>query len=127
VKRLRTEATRLRALVDRRQFVECMIALADFHRVLAELAGNRTLLFTTRLLQTLVASHQVNFFTEHKLSADEQQRRLTLGISSFHKLIDLIEAGNADGAEAHWRLHIANANASWVPPEDEGKMLDALD
>jgi len=127
VERLRAEAERLRALVEVKQFVACMIALADFHRLLAELAGNRTLLLITSMLQELAKTHQDDFFEDHKLPEDEQQRRLISGINSFHKLINLIEAGDAEGAETHWRLHIANANTYWVPPADANKRLKVPD
>ena len=126
IQRMRAEADRMSALTNEHRYVECMIALAEFHRLLVELAGNRTLLFVTRMLQDVVAKHQVDYFQQHALQAEEQRLRLLWGMRSFYKLIDLIEAGDGEKAEAHWRLHLTNANASWVPPSDVNKVIDAL-
>jgi DNA-binding FadR family transcriptional regulator len=126
IARLRVEADRMSALTTEGRYIECMIALAEFHRLLVELGGNRTLLFVTRMLQDVVAKHQVEYFRERQLAPDEQRGRLLWGMRSFYKLIDLIAAGDADRAESHWRLHVINANASWVPPEDTNKIIDAL-
>jgi len=126
ISRLRGEADRLSALTNEGRYVECMIALAEFHRLLADLGGNRTLLFITRMLQNVVAKHQLDYFRARALAREEQRVRMLWAIKSFHKLIDLIEAGHAEQAEAHWRLHLTNANNSLVPPEDSTKVIDAL-
>jgi DNA-binding FadR family transcriptional regulator len=125
--RLRVEVARLRAMVDAGAYVDFMIGLAEFHRLLAELSGVQTLLFITEMLQEILARHQVSFFKRHRLPDAMQRQGSLFGLRSFERLIELIDAGNADGAEAHWRLHVTNANASWVPPGDEGRVLDVFE
>lgn len=125
--RLRAEAERLRKMVDEMRYVDFMIGLAQFHRTLVELGDNRTLLFLTEVLQDMVERYQVEHLERRPMSDEEQRRRARWGIRSFDKLIALIDAGNADGAEAHWRLHVVNANSSWVGPDEAGNLIDVLD
>ena len=42
-------------------------------------------------------------------------------------LVALIEAGYGDKAEAHWRLHVINANKSWLEPDQADSLIDVLD
>ena len=124
--RLRKEADRLTEMVEEERYVAFMIALAGFHRLLVEVSGNQTLLFLTRVLQDVLARHQVEFFKLRLITDQEQRRRSLWGIRSFRRLIELIDAGDAAGAEAHWRLHIVNANASWVPEDYRDRVIDVL-
>jgi DNA-binding FadR family transcriptional regulator len=125
--KLRAEVQRLRLMVEEARYVDFMIALVDFHRLLVELSGAQTLLFLTRMLQEILARYQVRYFEMHRLPDEEQRRRALWGLRSFDKLIELIDAGRGDTAEAHWRLHIVNANASWVPKGQETKVVDVFD
>lgn len=124
--RLRAEAARLTAYVEARQYVDFMIGLAEFHRLLVELGGNHTLLFLTTILQDVVAHYQVSSLTRRGMVEDVQRRRSLWGIRSFQKLIELIDAGKGDEAEAHWRLHVANANKSWLDTGDGERLVDLL-
>lgn len=124
--RLRAETERLTQMVEEKRYVDFMVALAGFHRLLVEVSGNRTLLFLTQMLQEVVTRHQVEFFKTHRMPDDEQRRRALRGIRSFHKLITLIDAGDAAGAEAHWRLHVVNSNESWVPEDFREHVIDVL-
>lgn len=124
--RLRDEVQILTDLVEGQRYTDFMIGLARFHRVLVELSGNRTLLFVTRMLQDVLERYQVHFIQVHRLSVDEQRRVGLAGIRSFNKLIDLIEAGDQDRAEAHWRLHLTNANTAWVPKGEDDVVIDVL-
>jgi len=127
ITRLRDEAERLTLLVNEARYVDFMIGLAEFHRLLVEVGGNRTLLLITTILQDVVARYQVEFFQRRGLPHELQRKRSLWGISSFRKLIELIEDGLADAAEAHWRLHLVNANASWVEPADADMLIEVLD
>ncbi len=125
--RLRAKTEELRIMVDEERYIDFMIALAAFHSLLVEVSGIRTLLFVTRLLQEVVARHQVRFFEVNPLPQEEQRRRCLWGIRSFEKLIDLVEKGQGERAESHWRLHIVNANASWVPKARETDLINVFD
>jgi DNA-binding FadR family transcriptional regulator len=126
VARLREEEERLKFIVHEARYIDFMIALAEFHRLLVELGGNRTLLLITSILQDVVTRYQVEYFTRRALPDETQRKRSLWGLRSFDKLIRLIETGDADGAEAHWRLHLINSNASWVEPADADRLIDAL-
>jgi DNA-binding FadR family transcriptional regulator len=123
---LQAETTKLTALVDEARYVDFMIGLVEFHRVLVEQAGNRTLLLITTMLQDVTARHQVELFRRRPLDEAVQRKRSLAGVRSFNILIDLIRAGDADGAAAHWQLHLANANRAWIPPGDEDRAIDVL-
>lgn len=124
--RLREETERLRKLVDEARYVDFMIGLAEYHRVLVELGGNRTLVFLTEILQGMVERYQVEHLERRPMDDAEQRRRSKWGIRSFDKLIALIEAGDGAGAEAHWRLHVINSNKSWLDPNQAGTPIDVL-
>lgn len=125
--RLRAEVARLTGMVEDARYIDFMIALAGFHRLLVEVSGNRTLLFLTQMLQDVVVRHQVEFFKMRNMADDEQRRRSLWGIRSFNKLIELIDRGDVDGAESHWRLHVVNSNNSWLPEDLKGRVIDVLD
>ncbi len=127
VDRLQAEVRRLTTMVEDARYADFMVGIADFHRLLIALGGNRTLLFLYALLQGVVERHQVEVLSRSAADATAHRDQSMRGIRSFHKLIELIETGNAAGAELHWRLHIANANKIWVVPNDVNRVIDALD
>jgi DNA-binding FadR family transcriptional regulator len=124
---LRTEVERLREMVHDGRYLEFMVAVADFHRLLVEVSGLNTLLLLTRILQETVARYQVKFFEIHEMSDELQQKHAFSGLRSFDKVISLIDAGKAVEAEAHWHLHLVNANLYWVPTGLKAKVVDVLD
>jgi DNA-binding FadR family transcriptional regulator len=125
--RLRAQIDLLRIMVDEQRYIDFMIALAEFHTVLVEVSGIQTLLFVTRQLQGVLERHQVRFFEVNRLPQDEQRKRSLWGIRSFEKLVELIESGQGERAESHWRLHIINANAAWVPDGQGTAVIDVFD
>ncbi len=112
IARLRKAADELGALDESGRAGDYMVASARFHSVLMEVGGNRTLHFLTRMLEDVIAQYQ----TRHLASAGEDTERRkgrAMGVKSINKLIDLIAAGDADAAEAHWRLHLTNTARIW--------------
>ena len=126
VEQLNIETERLESLVDDERYVDFMIGIAQFHHHVVELSGNQTLSFVTRMLHGVVTRHQVDFLEYSQMSSETQRKRARLGIRSFRKLIDLIGSGAAAEAEAHWRLHLTNSNASWVPRGEATKIIEAV-
>jgi GntR family transcriptional repressor for pyruvate dehydrogenase complex len=95
-----------------------------FHDLLMERAGNKTL-----ALQSLVLREVVD---THLLLASRQPGMVALPASgfvrvvrSYRKLIRLVEARDAAGAEAHWRNHMDVAARSLLP--DQLKSATVLD
>lgn len=123
---LEAEANRLTVLVEEERYIDFMVGLVDFHLLLVEQAGNQTLLLITNMLHDVVAAHQVDFLKRRALDKETQKKRALWGVRSFAKLIALIRDGDAEGATEHWKLHLVNANASWVPREDRDRRLDVL-
>ncbi len=109
---LREEADRLSELNELGRDKDFIVGLAEFHRVLVEHGGNDTLHFMIQMLQDVMEQYQLRFIAR----SDQRDRQSSsrVGIKSFYKLIDLIEVGDPDAAERHWRLHLTNANKQWA-------------
>ncbi len=80
-------------------------ANARFHRELVGMAGNQTLVIVYEMLNEVVerAVTAVSRTSGPEGSLATRRR----GVRSQRKLADMIEAGDADGAEAHWSTHMA--------------------
>ncbi len=78
-------------------------ANARFHAELVALAGNQTLTIVAEML-TEVVERAVTEVSQAAGSSNTATRRR--GVRSQERLAELIEAGDADEAEAHWRTHM---------------------
>ena len=107
IARLRAEADKLDALDRAGGGHAFIIGLAQFHRVLVEVGGNETLHILIQMLQELMEQVQVRLIERHSQVQESDGRK---AIQSMRRLISLIEAGKADEAAQHWRLHLINAN-----------------
>ena len=114
VERLRQEAKRLEVLNNAEKHEEVTIGLTEFHRVLVEVGGNQTLHLLVELINDIMRAHQIQHLSLRPISSEEQRKRSQVGIKSFFRLIEYIENGDVDGAEAHWRLHLKKTNEIWV-------------
>jgi DNA-binding FadR family transcriptional regulator len=76
---------------------------ARFHEVLVALAGNRTMTVLVEMLNEVVTRAVDAVSRSDQADSVAVRRR---GVRSQAKLADLIEAGDADAAEAHWRTHM---------------------
>ncbi|MEZ5169960.1 MAG: GntR family transcriptional regulator [Acidimicrobiia bacterium] len=80
-------------------------ASAVFHERLLENAGNETLAVFAGMLTDIIELHQATVVRESSdRPASVKQREAA--VRSHSKLLDLIDAGRADEAEAHWRAHM---------------------
>ena len=78
-----------------------------FHELILEGCGNKTLAVQGAVLQDIVATH-----LRTKLAwrdDNDTGERFKRAIRSYAKLISLVEAGDAGGAEKHWRSHMEGA------------------
>ena len=114
VGRLRQEAQRLEALNEKERHEDVTIGLTEFHRVLVEVGGNRTLNLLVELLNDIMRTHQIQHLSLRPFTSAQQKKRSKLGIKSFYRLIEYIEQGDVEGAENHWRLHLKTTNKIWV-------------
>lgn len=78
-----------------------------FHQLILERCGNRTLAIQGAVLQDIVATHlRTRIQGYGRNDTPERFRRV---ISSFKKLIRLVESGNGAAAEKHWHSHMEAA------------------
>lgn len=112
IARLRAASAELAGHYESDRERDYMIASARFHSVLMQVGGNATLHFLTRVLEDVIAQYQKRYVPTASQDA-ERKRGRAKGVKSINKLIDLIAAGDADGAQAHWQLHLENTNTVW--------------
>jgi len=100
-------------------------AIAEFHKLLMEQCGNETVATLALALK--------NVFEKSLLTAQHNRKpepeadrlaRLRYGLRSHAKLVDLIEAGDGAGAEAHWVSHMENAGRIWLKSVGSKQMID---
>jgi DNA-binding FadR family transcriptional regulator len=116
VRALASQRSRRAAVAELRERIEEQVkAIADpeafgaanarFHERLVALAGNQTLGILAEMLNEIVARAVAAVARTGSAPGSEATRRR--GIRSQERLLALIEAGDAAGAEAHWRAHMA--------------------
>lgn len=104
------------------------VAVIKLHQSIVEAAGSNTLTMISAMLERIAEQHVAKFVSRAPPSEVETPARSTRsGLNSFRKLFKLIEAQDAGGAEAHWREHIRNANATWLQGYDQTALVDVLD
>ena len=105
----RSYARRLRSLIaEQEAAIEDPEAFgpanARFHEELVEMAGNQTLTIVAEMLNEVVARAVTAVSQVDANGGSVATRRR--GVRSQERLASLIEAGDADEAEQHWRTHM---------------------
>jgi DNA-binding FadR family transcriptional regulator len=105
----RASARRLRELIaEQTQVIDDPEAFgranARFHEELVALAGNQTLTIVAEMLNEVVARAVTAVSQSDADDASTATRKR--GVRSQERLAALVEAGEADAAEAHWRTHM---------------------
>ncbi len=78
-----------------------------FHELIMQRCGNRTLAVQGAVLADIVAVHLTQAIaTGMSREVDQNVARFRKTMRSYEKLIRLVEAKDADGAEKHWRAHM---------------------
>ena len=93
-----------------------------FHELLMELAGNQTLALVVGMLHDIIEMH-VESSMDRRLDVDVNKR----SVRSQEKLLELIEAGEADRAEQHWRNHVRNAGRVVLEVAGRKSVVDLFD
>jgi DNA-binding GntR family transcriptional regulator len=104
--RLRDLAGRIERAGGRRDFVEHHRLDMEFHELLLTQGGN------AQLVGTVMALRRRARLTGIAELADRDQLAVTL--HEHAELVDLIEAGDADAAEALMARHIGHVRAEWA-------------
>lgn len=102
-------AKALRKLIDREvESIEDPAAFGEanarFHAELVAMAGNQTLKIVAEMLNEVVARAVTAVSQSDDGGGSLSTRRR--GVRSQGRLADLVEEGDVDGAEAHWRTHM---------------------
>ena len=76
-----------------------------FHDLILERAGNKTIAVQGLILREIVATH-IGLLMSRTAVRDDHSAGMRKMFRSFSTLVDLVEAGEAAAAEAHWRTHM---------------------
>ncbi len=123
----------LRALIDdEMRLINDHLAMTplvvEFHRMLMELSGNKTLTMFAQALRGLVDAHLALVQRRrHEIDPASSARELRYGLKSHAKLVDFIEAKDGPGAEAHWKSHMIAASKIWLEAVGTNSLVDLLD
>lgn len=100
--------------------------VARFHRVLVELSGNKPLIHLWAALHDVVERHQGLVVSMQRTGGSLEGAMLaaSTGLRSQEKLIKLIEEGDTDQAETHWRKHMLRTNKIWVTGYESMRISD---
>jgi GntR family transcriptional regulator, transcriptional repressor for pyruvate dehydrogenase complex len=96
---------------------------ANFHRRMVELSGNATLALIAGMLHEIVERHTAEAIGKRRVPEAQYQKLLR----SYRRLIDLLRAGDADKAEAHWRRHLDSARELTLHGQESVKVRDVMD
>lgn len=104
------------------------LLIAEFHRLLMELSGNRTLNVFSQALRALVDGH-LSLSTRRRQDVDHEfsERQLRFGLKSHTKLVDLIEAKDGPAAQEHWKNHMEAAGKVWLDQMGAETVVELLD
>jgi GntR family transcriptional repressor for pyruvate dehydrogenase complex len=99
------------------------LAAARFHEQIIELSGNRTLTLLALVTVEIVAAHNQATF-----AALEQTQPVFEDADLHHaKLLDYIEAGDAEAAADLWQVHLEGAAAIALESLGPHRRVDLLD
>jgi DNA-binding FadR family transcriptional regulator len=93
-----------------------------FHELVMELAGNQTLALGVGMLHDIIEMHVASGLVRHLEVA-----AIRRSVRSQEKLVELIEAGDADGAERHWRSHMRAAGQALLDHAGRKTVVDLFD
>jgi DNA-binding FadR family transcriptional regulator len=102
------------------------IATARFRNSLIELADIPPLTLLMGMLNTIFESYWARLTVTAGMQIDNSKAKRR-GLNSLEKLIKLIEIGDGDAAEDHWRRHtefVQNAMIEWLPT---ATVIDIMD
>ncbi|HEY2312846.1 MAG TPA: FCD domain-containing protein [Streptosporangiaceae bacterium] len=81
-----------------------------FHELIMQRSGNKTLALQDAVLHDIVVTH-TQLRVSRSFNETESPARFRRAVRAYKKLLALIEAGDADGAQRLWRSHMDSAAA----------------
>ncbi|MDT7706713.1 MAG: hypothetical protein QOG20_2320 [Pseudonocardiales bacterium] len=95
-----------------------------FHSVLVELTGNQTLILLMSMLGHIIDLANLAR-VESTVGTPAHERASRKGLAAHHRVVEFIEAGDADGAERLWRTHLTEAR-DYLVRADVETVLDLM-
>lgn len=95
-----------------------------FHSLLIELTGNQTLRLLMGMLENIIDMANLTQ-VESTAGSSVYDRASRKGLAAHHRVVDLIEARDAEGAEQLWRKHLTEARDYLVRADIE-TVLDLM-
>lgn len=126
IPKLRKLLAEMQQLLNAGRHDEFIMYVELFHQSLVAATGLKTITFMSRMLLNLAGKHQLEFQRRHPRPPETREKSHRAGLKSYCKVVDLIEAGDVEGAVSHWRLHLVNANAAWTSEGEGNRVVDSL-
>jgi len=126
IETLQSTVSDLTLLLDADRLDEFIDTVELFHQALVIASGNKTLTFMNRMLLNLIGNHQRDLHRRLPEARPTRVKAMRAALTSYRKLIALIEAGEVEEAVAHWRLHLRNAVAAWTSGAEGERVVDSL-
>lgn len=121
----------LREIVERQRAASAagdargvLTGIARFHESLIELTGNQTLLLIMHMLN-IIYQEQMGAINAAGVDYDEA-KVVRMSAKSQERLLELVEAGDEDGAVNHWRGHLLKAREYLTGPNMVTSVIDVL-
>ncbi len=119
LKELRDHLTWERDHID--DFKVFALATAELHRILMQCAGNVVLALMTGMLDEIFRRHVTHFVARARADQLELNKA---ALANHTLLVDMIEARNAEAAEAVWRQHMQRLKDIVLGELGEASVLD---
>lgn len=110
-------------LADDKAFTHATIR---FHETLVELADNKTLLLMLHTINGVLERH-ISLVTMMASQSGDTTRDKRLGLKAQHKLVNLIEAGDAQAAEAFWQRNLETIGKVMLRQHSFDRVVDVVD
>lgn len=98
----------------------------DFHRLLIEMVGNQTLGVLSDVLRHIIEVATQRYVSDPALGGRDKAPASQVGTRTHEKVIELIAAKDAAGAEELWRKHIMATSAQLCKSGVGKSVLDLL-
>lgn len=108
---------------DHQRFV---VQSSEFHALLVRTAGNRTLMLLHSAIAAIIDMAKFRRF-DYIEESNARSKAVTYGATAHSRVVDLIEAGDGDAAEALWRRHLAASNRLLLELPGSSEPLDLFD
>jgi GntR family transcriptional regulator, transcriptional repressor for pyruvate dehydrogenase complex len=101
-----------------------LTASADFHVAVLRITNNPALVLNAQMFDALV---RVNC-SLHTAGADPEKHRQQreAGVRTHRRLVELIDVGDAEGAEALWRRHMSRAGEILLQEHGDRRFVDTF-